>query len=95
MKRLTFQNLFGLALLLVGPFATAADRVEFPKDQPVVPVYARFETVNETGFTNGEWVCIPFYRHPDCVPDDFNLLDFFDRPGAWELRRVHRGLRHP
>jgi hypothetical protein len=71
-------------VLTVGQLASATDRIEFPEDQPVFPVYARFETVDETGFTDGEWVCIPFYRDPACVPDDFNLLDFFDRPGAWE-----------
>lgn len=29
-------------------------------------------------YDNGEWVAFIFYRNPDCVPDDFNLLDFFD-----------------
>lgn len=29
-----------------------------------------------------EWTAIIFYRPPSCVPDDFNLLDFFDIPRA-------------
>jgi hypothetical protein len=30
-----------------------------------------------------DWAVIPFYRPPECVPADFNLLDFFDIPGAF------------
>ena len=43
------------------------------------PFYARFGE-NET-FGNGEWVAIVFYRDPNCVPDEFNLNQFFDFPG--------------
>ena len=49
MKRHGSLFLIGLAILMAAPFASAADRVEFPEDQPVVPVYARFETVDDTG----------------------------------------------
>jgi hypothetical protein len=42
------------------------------------PFYARFGE-NET-FGNSEWVAIVFYRDPNCVPDDFNLNQFFDFP---------------
>ncbi len=83
MKRHISQSLFGLVVLTLVPFAGAADRVEIPKDQSLAPIYARFETVRETGFTDGECVCIPFYRDPGCIRDDFNLLDFFDPPYAW------------
>ena len=31
---------------------------------------------------HGEWAAIPFYRPADCIPADFNLLDFFD-PAAF------------
>jgi len=44
-----------------------------------VPFYARFGE-NET-FSNGEWTTIIFYRQPDCIPDDFNLNQFFHFPG--------------
>src|SRR5262245_54870453 len=27
---------------------------------------------------DGEWAAIPFYRPPECVPLDFNLLDWYD-----------------
>jgi hypothetical protein len=88
MKRHTTQALAALVVLLAGPFAAAADRVEIPDEQPLAPIYARFETVSDVGFTDRELVCIPFYRDPVCVPEDFNLLDFFDRPRAWECDDV-------
>ena len=34
-------------------------------------------------FHTEEWAVIPFYRPPGCVPASFNLLDFFDIPGAF------------
>lgn len=45
------------------------------------PFYARVELP----FTihTDEWAAIVFYRPPSCVPADFNLLDFFDVPGAF------------
>jgi hypothetical protein len=43
------------------------------------PFYARFGE-NET-FGNEEWVAVVFYRDPNCVPDEFNLNQFFDFPG--------------
>ena len=87
MRRRLAQVLAGLVILM-APFVSAADRVEIPEDQPLAPIYARFETVDDTGFTDGEWVAIPFYRDPACVPEDFNLLDLFDRPQAWECDEV-------
>lgn len=60
------------------------------------PFYARVErpfTVH-----TDDWAAIVFYRPPSCVPAGFNLLDFFDIPGAffcgplavegWEMRKV-------
>ena len=66
------------------PAVLASDRVLFPEEQPVVPAYARFTTVSDLGFTDREWFVIPFYRDPACVPRNFNLLEFFDRPRAWQ-----------
>lgn len=42
------------------------------------PFYARFGE-NET-FGTDDWVAIVFYRDPNCVPDEFNLNQFFDFP---------------
>lgn len=73
-----------LQCLGFGGTASGADIVFFPEEQAVVPAYARFETVSDLGFTDGQWFVIPFYRDPVCVPNNFNLLDFFDAPRAWE-----------
>ena len=31
---------------------------------------------------DGEWAAIPFYRPPECVPIDFNLMNWFDESQA-------------
>jgi len=49
-----------------------------PTEDPGPPFYARIgmQTLESDG-----WVAIPFYRSPDAVPADFNLLAFYDFPG--------------
>ena len=49
-----------------------------PTEDPGPPFYARvgYQLLEHDG-----WVTIPFYRSPDLVPSDFNLLDFFHFPG--------------
>ena len=42
------------------------------------PFYARIQA--DFVPTDGEWAAIVFYRDPACVPEDFNLLQFFDPP---------------
>jgi hypothetical protein len=49
-----------------------------PDEDPGPPFYAR---VGMQFFDNGKWLAIPFYRPPECVPPDFNLLEFFHFPG--------------
>lgn len=53
-----------------------------PDEDPGPPFYAR---VGAQILTDGNWVAIPFYRPPACVPADFNLLEFyhFPGPGGW------------
>jgi hypothetical protein len=41
-----------------------------------VPFYARIESGEI--MHNDDWAVIVFYRPPECVPDDFDLLDFYD-----------------
>ena len=56
-------------------------RVTFPDPDPGIPAYARaFPGLNQF-FVDGEWLAIPFYRSPEAIPVDFNLLDFFHFPG--------------
>ena len=45
-----------------------------------VPFYAR--APRDGLIHDGEWVVVVFYRPASCIPADFNLLDFFDFPGA-------------
>ena len=53
-------------------------RRAIPDEDPGPPYYAR---VGLQVFDDGEWVAIPFYRPPSCIPADFNLLQFFHFPG--------------
>ena len=72
-----------VALLAALPadHATANVRLAFPSEAPGPPYYAR---ITATGAPQtDEWAAIVFYRDPDCVPADFNLLDFFDIPRAF------------
>ena len=60
-------------LLVVAPGAYAKIRTEGGGD---VPFYARIQ--HGEAYHTDEWAAIVFYRPPECVPDDFNLLDFYD-----------------
>jgi hypothetical protein len=63
---------------VVGAVAQAGIRVPTTSGGPF---YARIE-LDAAGAPlvhhDGEWAVLPFYRSPDCVREDFNLLDFFD-----------------
>jgi hypothetical protein len=50
-----------------------------PTEDPGPPFYAR---VGLQFFDNGQWIAISFYRQPECIPADFNLLQFFHFPGG-------------
>jgi hypothetical protein len=45
------------------------------------PYYARIYT--DRVFIVDGWAVVPFYRGPDCIPADFNLLDFINIPAAF------------
>jgi hypothetical protein len=69
--------IFSLVALTLSTVAQAQIHLQIPADrQP--PIYAAFDR----GFMphTEEWAVVIFYRTPDCVPADFNLLDFFDLP---------------
>jgi hypothetical protein len=64
-----------IALGLVPGVASAqSPKREEPSE---LPFYAR------DVFGTGEWSVAIFYRPLDCVPEDFNLVEFFDIPGAF------------
>ena len=70
-----------LFTMLVASSASAQLLFRVPVDSPGIPAYARVE--RPFVFHSGEWAAIVFYRDPNCVPDSFNLLDFFDIPAAF------------
>ena len=71
-RALLFLVVVALLSLLVSS-ATAKIRTPEGGD---LPYYARIQ--DGEVFHDGEWAVIVFYRPPDCVPDDFDLLLFYD-----------------
>ena len=74
--------------------------MQTPAEHPGIPLYARLGYPE--GFPEGQIietdgrVVVVFYREVSCIPDDFNLLDFFhfpgpDGPGAWGCPGYHTG----
>lgn len=61
--------------------SAAVNTVAFPEDDPGPPLYARVTAESNQIFSNGEYVAIPFYRDPDCVPRDFDLFQALHLPG--------------
>lgn len=60
-----------------------------------VPAYARIEKLSEAPALvhhTEKWAAITFYRTPSCVPAGFNLLDFFDAPGAFDCTLTVEGF---
>ncbi|MFO7698627.1 MAG: hypothetical protein R6X16_15945 [Anaerolineae bacterium] len=77
-----------LSVLLVVPAPSqAAVRID---NDGQVPYYAHISFTEI--YTDGEWVGIVFYRLPECVPADFNLLDFFDFAHAWACMATTDGF---
>jgi hypothetical protein len=71
--------LAGLMLQLISPVTSATANVQLPEGD--VPFYARIGSGEN--YHNSEWAVIIFYRPTECIPAGFNLLDFFDIPGAF------------
>ena len=67
--------LFVVAALLMLVASSAYAKIRTPEGGDL-PYYARIQRGEV--FHDGEWAAIVFYRPPDCVPDDFDLLLFYD-----------------
>lgn len=68
-------------------------RTEWPSAQdPGMPFYARVELLPPYIFNDGEWAAIVFYRHPGCVPPNFNLISVFDFANAFGCPHTVRGF---
>lgn len=72
-RRAMLLLLVAAVLLPAAPITYAKERTGGGGD---APFYARIERGEY--FHTDEWAVIIFYRPPVCVPDDFDLLDFFD-----------------
>jgi hypothetical protein len=89
-----------VAALVTMPALSAARsevRREFGPEIPYSgpPYYAQISYTRDFGweiYHTGEWAAIPFYRDPACVPRDFNLLDMFDVPAAFDCSLAVRGF---
>ncbi len=77
---------FVLSLTAVSLYANVMLRFS-PELGGGVPAYARIERLG-TGealvHTDGTWAAITFYREPEGVPPDFDLLGFSDAPRAFD-----------
>ena len=91
-----FIAVFSVALLCGAIAADAAIRIEVPEQGPGIPAYARItgEPLSNGPWViqDGAWAAIPFYRLPECVPRDFNLLNLFDIPRAFACPLTVRGF---
>lgn len=94
MKRHLFISVSIVAL--VGAYAFASVRLPFPTaENPGPPFYAQIshiELFGEEIYHTEEWAAIPFYRNPSCVPSDFNLLEMFDVPRAFDCTLTVQGF---
>ena len=83
-NRLLASALAGAALFtLIGAGSAGAQvRLRVPGESPGIPAYAQFGFDPLVGdffiLQDEEWAAIPFYRGPDCVPADFNLINVVD-----------------
>jgi hypothetical protein len=66
--------------MLAAAAAAGMVRNTFPDPDPGIPAYARLGSLSNQIFHTDEWVVIPFYRNPDAIPPQFNLLGIFDFP---------------
>lgn len=65
--------------------------VPFPEPDPGAPLYARVGPPLNQFLIAGDTLVIPFYRDPECVPRDFNLLEYFHPPFAFACQSTVRG----
>ena len=73
--------------------SSAHIKIPFPStEEPGPPLYMRLATqLNQIYVVDG-WVVIAFYREPDCINEDFNLLEQFDVPAAFSCNLLTSGF---
>jgi hypothetical protein len=65
--------------------------ISFPDEDPGIPIYARVGPILNQFFVTGNQLVIPFYRNPECIPDSFNLLNYYDPPAAFGCELMVQG----
>ena len=65
--------------------------INFPDEDPGIPTYARVGPILNQFFIVGDQLVIPFYRNPECIPDSFNLLNYYDPPAAFGCELTVQG----
>ena len=97
-RRIRVVGLVSLALLcLLSALVSANVLLRFSPDLGGgPPFYARIERLENGGgvlvHNDGEWAAVAFYRAPGSVPADFNLLDLFDGPRAFDATLTVEGF---
>jgi hypothetical protein len=91
----------GTLMLLIAPLGAQPVQLDFPAVSPGIPAYARIDLVNHVDTVNtprnSDWAAIVFYRHPECIPLNFDLGQFFhfpgpDGPGAFGCELLTEGM---
>ncbi len=75
-----FALTFCVLIIVLSSFTQSAAASVRVKEGDL-PFYARIGY--EEFYHTEDWAVIVFYRPPACIPEDFNLLEFFDIPGAF------------
>jgi hypothetical protein len=65
--------------------------IYFPEDDPGIPIYARVGPILNQFFVTNGYLVIPFYRDPECIRDNFNLLNYYDPPAAFGCELIVKG----
>lgn len=63
----------------------------FPDEDPGIPIYGRVGPILNQFFVAGDQLVIPFYRNPECIPEHFNLLNYYDPPAAFGCELMVQG----
>jgi hypothetical protein len=75
----TVAALGALVLVVIAGVVWADVRLSVPGDiEPLAYLSPAGPGFDPGVIQDGTWAAVPFYRSPECVPEDFNLMDWFD-----------------
>jgi len=83
-NRLLASALAGATLFTLIGAGSAGAQVWRALDIPAYAQIGSDPVIGDFILHDEKWAAIPFYRGPACVPEDFNLLTFFDAPRVFE-----------